>query len=118
MILITDSGGPTEKEYKNNEAEGIAWGPDLRYDYEGHLAGSKLTLEHAVRNLMAHTGCGICQAVRMASANPAAMLGIDGEYGSLEPGKFANMILTDDTVSVRSVYLYGEHAAENGELLI
>ena len=57
---------------------------------------------------MAHTGCGICQAVRMASLNPARLLGIDGECGSIEPGKRADLILTDDEVSVKSVFFGGE----------
>lgn len=118
VILITDAGADKWPEMKNNEADGVAYGPDLRYDYEGHLAGSKMTLENACRNLMAHTGCGICQAIRMATSNPAELLGIDDKYGFLEPGKIANMILIDDVVNVKSVWLFGEHAAEDGNPLI
>ncbi|MBO4308989.1 MAG: N-acetylglucosamine-6-phosphate deacetylase [Clostridia bacterium] len=106
VILISDSM-PDLHHYKNNEAEGILYGPDLNYDYEGHLAGSHLTLDHACRNVMAHTGCGICQAVRMASLNPAKLLGIDDRYGSIEPGKAANLILTDDMMNVRTVIFEG-----------
>ncbi len=86
IILITDSM-PADGDYKNNEADGIAWGPDLNYDYEGHLAGSHLTLDSACRNLMAHTGYGLCHAIRMASLNPAKLLGLDRELGSIAPGK-------------------------------
>ena len=52
----------------------------------------------------------------MASYNPARLLRMDGELGSLEPGKRANVILMDDMVNVRSVYLDGELAAQDGEL--
>lgn len=107
VILITDSM-PDKNHYKNNEAEGILYGPDLNYDYEGHLAGSHLTLDSACRNVMAHTGCGICQAIRMASLNPAKLLGIDDEVGSFEIGKKANLILVDDMVNVKSVILEGD----------
>ena len=107
VILITDCM-PMSGDYKNNEADGIAWGPDLNYDYEGHLAGSHLTLDHACRNLMAHTGCGICQAVRMASLNPARLLGMDDEIGSLKVGKKANLIVTDDMMQISRVFLEGE----------
>jgi len=117
MILITDSMA-ISGDYKNNEEEGIAYGPDLNYDYEGHLAGSHLTLDGAVRNMMRHTGYGLCHAVRMASLNPAKLLGLDHEIGSLAPGKKANLILMDDTVNIRSVWLEGEHAVQEGELLI
>ena len=107
VILITDHMAD-KSHYKNNEAEGILYGPDLNYDYEGHLAGSHLTLDDACRNLMAHTGCGLCQAIRMASLNPARLLGIEDDYGSLEAGKLANLILIDDMVHVKRVFLHGE----------
>lgn len=107
IILITDSM-PLSGDYTNNEEDGVAYGPDLNYDYEGHLAGSHLTLDAACRNLMRHTGYGLCHAIRFASLNPARLLGIDGEVGSLEPGKIANLILIDDMVHVRKVILKGQ----------
>lgn len=107
VILITDCM-PMSGDYTNNEEDGVAWGPDLNYDYEGHLAGSHLTLENACRNLMQHAGYGICQAVRMASLNPARLLGLDGDVGSLAVGKKANMILTNDRMALRAVFLEGE----------
>ena len=115
VCLITDSM-PGRTNYKNNEALGIWYGPDLNYDDEGKLAGSRMTLENAVRNLMTHTGYGLCHAIRMASLNPARLLGIDHRVGSLMPGKSANLILIDDMVHVKKVWLQGELAAEDGEL--
>ena len=107
MILITDAM-PLKGDYTNNEEEGIAYGPDLNYDYEGHLAGSHLTLDNACRNLMKHTGYGLCHAIRFASLNPARLLGIDDKVGSLEAGKQANFIVIDDMVNVKKVILQGE----------
>ena len=117
MILITDSMA-ANGDYTNNEEEGIAYGPDLNYDYEGHLAGSHLTLDGAVRNMMRHTGYGLCHAVRMASLNPAKLLGLDHEIGSLAPGKKANLVLMDDMVNIQSVFLEGDLAVQNDEVLI
>ena len=77
-----------------------------------------MTLENGVRNMMTHTGYGLCHAIRMASLNPAAAVGIDREVGSLAAGKKANLIIIDDTVKVQKVFLEGELAAENGEVLI
>ena len=111
IILITDSM-PADGDYKNNEADGIAWGPDLNYDYEGHLAGSHLTLDSACRNLMAHTGYGLCHAIRMASLNSAKLLGLDRELGSIAPGKKANLLLIDDLVHVKKVFLAGREVSE------
>lgn len=107
MILISDSM-PLSGDFTNNEADGVAYGPDLNYDYEGHLAGSHLTLDNACRNLMKHTGYGLCHAIRFATLNPAVALGIDDEVGSLAPGKKANIIVIDDMVHVNKVVLCGE----------
>lgn len=117
ICLITDSM-PSRTNYKNNEEMGIWYGPDLNYDDEGKLAGSRMTLENGVRNLMTHTGYGLCHAVRMASLNPARLLGIEDRVGSLAAGKTANFILMDDMVHVDRVYLQGELAVENGEVCI
>ena len=73
----------------------------------GHLAGSHLTLDSACRNLMAHTGYGLCHAIRMASLNPAKLLGLERELGSIAPGKKANLLLIDDLVHVKKVFLAG-----------
>ena len=110
MILITDCM-PLSGDFTNNEEDGVAYGPDLNYDYEGHLAGSHLTLDNACRNLMKHTGYGLCHAIRFATLNPAVALGIDDEVGSLAPGKKANIILIDDMVHVNKVILCGETVA-------
>ena len=117
ICLITDSYASKDR-YLNNEEEGIFYGPDLNYDYRGYLAGSRLTLENACRNLMEHTGYGLCHAIRMASLNPAKLLGIDDQVGSLLPGKKANIILIDDMVRVHSVILEGETAVQDGKILI
>lgn len=117
VCLITDSMASKEK-FLNCEEDGIYYGPDLNYDYRGWLAGSRLTLDNACRNLMKHTGYGLCHAIRMASINPARLLGIDHEVGSIEAGKKANLILIDDTVNVHSVFLEGDLAVQDGQLLI
>ena len=59
---------------------------------------------------MRHTGYGLCHAIRMATLNPARLLGMDDEIGSLEPGKRADLILIDDEVRVKRVVLGGETA--------
>ena len=107
MILISDSMCD-KYGYKNNEAEGIVYGPDLNYDDRGWLAGSHLTLDNACRNLMAHTGYGLCHAIRFVSVNPARMLGIFDEVGSLAPGKRADLLIMDDAVHIEKVMLRGE----------
>ena len=112
IILITDSY-PKTGDYKNNEEKGVLWGADLNYDNNGMLAGSHLTLDNACRNVMAHTAYGICHAIRFASLNPAKLLGIDKDYGSIKKGKVADLILIDNQVRVSKVFLQGELVVEN-----
>ncbi len=74
---------------------------------DGRLAGSLLTLDQAVRNMIQFTGIPLWQAVRMASLTPAQSLGIDNKLGSLEPGKQADLVVTDRKLQVSSVWVKG-----------
>ena len=113
-ILISDSVG-YEICYPNNLEAGIHYGPDLNYDIRGYLCGSRLTLNSAVRNVMHHSSYGLCHAIRMATLNPAQMLGIDDQVGSLEVGKKANLMLIDDMVNVKRVFFEGEPVVVDGK---
>ncbi len=117
IIIITDSS-VSKGDFLNNEADGIAYGPDLHYDYEGHLSGSRLTQDNAVRNYMAHTGYGLVHAIRAATYNPACLLGIDDKVGSVAVGLKANLIIIDDTVRVKKVFLEGELAVADGTVVM
>ena len=51
----------------------------------------------------------------MATINPARVLGADSEIGSLEVGKKANLIITDDKFNIETVILDGDVAVQNGK---
>lgn len=102
VVLISDSyvsAEPTPDAYQHIT--------DLQFDANGGLCGSKLTLDMACRNLMAHTGCGMVQAFLMASRNPAKVIGMDDEIGSIEAGKKANLVFVDEMFTVKQVMLEG-----------
>ena len=101
-VLISDSyvsNEPTPAEFAHIT--------DLQFDANGGLCGSKLTLDVACRNMMAHTGCGLVEVFRMASLNPARAVGMDREIGSLAVGKRANLVLTDEDFHIERVMLDG-----------
>ena len=55
-------------------------------DADGMLAGSDLSLDQAVRNLVAFTGCTAAEAVATVTTTPARLLGLD-DRGALEAGR-------------------------------
>jgi len=59
------------------------------------LAGSVLTMDRAIANLMAFAGVGLEDALRLATVNPAAMTGLMDGAGSLRVGGVANLVAMD-----------------------
>ena len=74
---------------------------------EGTLAGSVLTLDKAVRNVMKYAGWELVKAVPLASANPAAVVGIRNK-GVLETGCDADIVALDRMGNVRQTILAGK----------
>jgi len=101
-ILITDS-----TSLNNPNPPELAHVTDLNFDEKGDLAGSRLTMDQACRNVMASTGCGIADAFRMASTNPARALEME-DVGSIEVGKKADLVFVDDRFCVENVMLGGK----------
>lgn len=75
---------------------------------DGTLAGSLLTLDQAVRNIVRYAGLPLYKAVKMASLTPAKQIGVDGEMGSLVPGKLANAVMVDDACRIERVWRKGQ----------
>lgn len=103
LVLISDSFAIDEKPPK--ELEHIK---DLQFDSNGDLCGSKLTLNIACRNMIKHTGCSINDVFLMASRNPARIIGMDSEIGTIEKGKKANLVIMDEDFNVKKVVLEGK----------
>jgi N-acetylglucosamine-6-phosphate deacetylase len=61
----------------------------------GVLAGSVLTLDRALMNFVEYTGAPLDEALRLLTANPAAMIGLTGDAGSLAVGQPANVVALD-----------------------
>ena len=75
----------------------------------GGLAGSTLSLDTAVRNMVELTGITPAEAIHMASLHPARLLGIDHQLGSLEVGKQASIIALDDGLHLQHIWIQGQH---------
>ena len=73
---------------------------------EGTLAGSTLTLDRALRNVVA-LGISLQDAVRMLTLNPATLLGIEFKKGSLRVGADADVLLLDEGLHLTGVWTRG-----------
>jgi N-acetylgalactosamine-6-phosphate deacetylase len=74
----------------------------------GGLAGSTLSLDAAVRNMVEYAGVTAEEAIHMASLHPARLLGVDGQLGSLAPGKRANIIALDGGLHLQRIWIQGQ----------
>lgn len=77
----------------------------------GSIAGSVLTMLDAVK-MMLSLGTSKCDVGRMASSNPARLLGIDNECGSIEEGKRADLIAVDERGEVQLTMIGGQVAVD------
>ncbi len=115
IALVTDSmraAGMPEGEYilggmANGQRviveDGVAKLPD-----RSAFAGSVATSDRLVRTMVDLAELPLYEAVRMITLNPARILGIDAQYGSLAPGKKADLLLFDERIHVRQTFIDGE----------
>ncbi|MEY9861203.1 N-acetylglucosamine-6-phosphate deacetylase [Catenulispora sp. GAS73] len=76
----------------------------------GSIAGSTLTMDVALRRAVRELGLPIEDASVSASLTPARALSLDHEIGSIEVGKFADLVVLDDELEVCGVMKRGEWA--------
>ena len=74
---------------------------------DGTIAGSVTDLMACMKTAVSF-GIPLADAVRAAAYNPAKVLGIDDQVGTLEPGKQANVVLLDENLELRSVIFHGQ----------
>jgi len=74
---------------------------------DGTLAGSNLDMASAVRNAVDLLGVTLADAVTMASAAPAAFLGLTGTTGVIASGASADLVLLSDKGDVLATWISG-----------
>jgi N-acetylglucosamine-6-phosphate deacetylase len=89
------------------------WGETIRVrqgrtsNEAGSIAGSVISMMDAVR-MMKSLGVSEVDVARMGSSNPARLLGIDNECGSIEAGKRADVVALDEQGEVVLTIVGGE----------
>jgi N-acetylglucosamine-6-phosphate deacetylase len=110
VVLVTDAIQPTgmpDGSYKMRKRDVTVTNGVCRFE-SGELAGSTLTMNKAVRNVMKSVGIPLQTAIRMGTINPAVVANVDQWKGSLEPGKDADIVIIDDDVNVFMTLVKGK----------
>lgn len=110
LVLITDcmrAGGMPDGAYTLGGQKVVVNGIKCLLE-DGTIAGSVLTMNRAVKNFAQNTSVPFWKAVLYASLVPAKVIGEDKNLGSLEKGKFADIITADENVNIKSVFVGGE----------
>ncbi len=74
---------------------------------DGTIAGSATNLMKCMRTAVSF-GIPLASAVKCAAVNPAKEIGIYDRYGSITPGKYANLVLLDQDLKLVKVLLKGK----------
>ncbi|MDP1564178.1 MAG: N-acetylglucosamine-6-phosphate deacetylase [Pirellulaceae bacterium] len=114
LCLVTDSSRALDQppgEYRfGSEQDGPAFYSDGQVgwtlDRQG-LASSVSGMDHMVRIMQRATKAPLPDVIRMASLTPAERVGIEKDYGSIEAGKVADLVVWTPKLNVKRIYLAG-----------
>lgn len=81
------------------------------------FAGSVATAERLVRNMICMAGATLTDAVKMATATPARIMGFE-DRGRLETGLRADLVLFDDDINIRRTIIGGRTVYQEGQTCI
>lgn len=110
LVFITDclpAGGLPVGEYTLGGQKIFYDGTICRLE-DGTIAGSVLHLNHGVWNVYKNSDIPLYECVNCASLNPATTIGLQDSKGSLEKGKDADIIITDDEFEVTTTIIKGD----------
>lgn len=109
LILVTDAMPTVGLENKTFQLNGedVSVVDGVCQDRFGTLAGSDIDMAQSVLNAQELMCTTFAQAVEMGSANPARFLGMHERFGSLTPGKKANMVQIDKGGRVHTTWIEG-----------
>lgn len=114
VSLISDAiaaAGQGDGDYK-------IWGEEISVrdgrtaNARGSIAGSVITALDALKMMLA-LGFSEIEVARMASHNPARLMRIDGDYGSIEAGKRADLVALDKDLNVQLTIIGGQIAHQS-----
>lgn len=110
VVAITDSimaAGLPDGKYHLGVNEVVVEDGDAKLAATGVRAGSTLTLDAALRNLLAFTGRPMEELLPALTENPARLIGVFDRKGSIANGKDADLVVLDEENNVDMVFTRG-----------
>lgn len=110
VVAITDSimaAGLPDGNYKLGVNDVVVVDGDAKLADTGVRAGSTLTQDVALKNLLSFTGRPLEEVLPLLSENPAKLLGIFDTKGSIADGKDADIVLLDADNEIADVFVGG-----------
>lgn len=109
MFLVSDAMSTTASDTTSFVLNGrpIQLNGGRLTDAAGTLAGAHLTMAEAVRNAVGMAGISLGDALRMATATPAGVMGL-ADRGHVIAGALADLIVLGPELGVRAVWQGGE----------
>ena len=108
VVLVTDA---VAWEAGDLRELGVRFDGDAPRLPDGTLAGSALTMDRAVANVVRHAGVPVEDALRAASATPASVVGAD-DRGRIAVGCRADFVALDDDLRLVATWIGGEQVFE------
>jgi N-acetylglucosamine-6-phosphate deacetylase len=116
LVLVTDAMPPMGTDLTEFTLYGqpITVRDGACFMADGTLAGSMLTMDRAVRNMRDLVDVSVQDALMMASANPAEVIGESKHRGTLEVGKAADIVVMDNSLHVTATIVDGKVVYQAG----
>lgn len=111
VVFISDSmmaTGMPDGEYSLGGQAVKVVGNKATLVVDGAIAGSATNLMDCMRNAVKNMNVPLETAVKCAAVNSAKSIGVYDQYGSITPGKIANIVLLDENLEIKTVILKGK----------
>lgn len=110
VVAITDSiqaAGLPDGHYKLGVNDVVVVDGDAKLADTGVRAGSTLTMDQALKNLVRFTGQPVERILPLLTLQPAKVIGMDHAKGSIAPGKDGDLAVLNDALDVMETYIAG-----------
>ncbi|MEN8229644.1 MAG: N-acetylglucosamine-6-phosphate deacetylase [Bacteroidota bacterium] len=109
LIFIADAvisaGLPYKNGFYDTDKEIESSERGVRYTENDVLIGSSFLIPDVLRNVAKITNADMSELIKTVTLNPAKLLSVDNEYGSIEIGKRADIVIFDDDFKIQKVLL-------------